>query len=109
VSTVGFTPEKEKKLTALDAAAHDLLRVENDRQGKIAPCWLVCSEDTRAEYRQKAVDFANKHSVLPVFSVEYAPKQFERMISRHFIERWRAAELEAKKGREAHDPRSFFT
>lgn len=109
VAATHFTPEEEALLTALDAAAHDLLRLEDQRVGKIAPCWLVCSEETRAEYRRKVIDLANEKCVIPIFSVEHGARQFDRLINRHLVEAWRAAELEAKREREGGNPRAFWT
>jgi len=57
-ATVTFTVEEKKILTALDAAAHDLMRVESRIKGEIPPCWLVCSDEVRAVYREKVIDLA---------------------------------------------------
>lgn len=110
MTTTGFTPEEESRLTALDAAAHDLMRLEDTRTGKIAPCWLVCSEETRIEYRRKVIDLVNgKLGLLIPCTLETAPRVFSRLVSQHLVDQWRDSELKAKQARDAGSPRAFFT
>jgi hypothetical protein len=104
---VAFTTEEEKILTALDAAAHDLMRVECRIKGDIPACWLVCSDETRAEYRKRVIDLAVANGGCLAFVVEPS-RLFERAIPRHLIDAWRAAELSAKARREENDAHAFF-
>ncbi len=106
---MNFTSDEEKLLTPLDAAAHDLLRVESERKGMVAPCWLTCSNETRDEYRRKIIDMVNEKMGLATITMEFAPKQFARLIPPALIERWRAVELEYKRLRIEGNPRAFFT
>jgi hypothetical protein len=105
--TVTFTAEEEKILTAHDAAAHDLMRVESRDKGEVSPCWLVCSDEIRAEYRRRVIDVAAGAGGLKVLVAE-PTALFERLVPKHLVEAWRAAELAAKEDREAGNPRAFF-
>lgn len=108
VQMVAFTFEEEKILTALDAAAHDLMRTVDARAGKTSPCWLVCSDAVRAEYRQRVIDLAAGACGVSVLDIEPVVL-FERVVPKHLVDAWRKAELAAKEGRAANDPRAFFT
>lgn len=106
--SVTFTVEEEKILTALDAAAHDLMRVERQGKGETPPpCWLVCSDEIRAEYRRRVTDLVVAKGGFLALAVVPAAL-FERMIPKHLVDAWRAAELAYKAEREANNPRAFF-
>jgi hypothetical protein len=105
--TATFTPEEEKNLTALDAAAHDLMRVESRDKGEIPPCWLVCSDEIRATFRQRVIDLTVAHGGL-LTSMVKPSALFERVVPRSLVEAWRAAELDAKVRRAGQDPRAYF-
>jgi hypothetical protein len=103
-----FTPEEEQILTPLDAAAHDLLRVESARNNQVAPCWLVCSDEVRAEYRQKITNIVTE-KLGPLASTVDVSKIIEKSVPTSLVDRWQAAELDAKIGRARNNPRAFFT
>lgn len=102
-----FTADEEKILTALDAAAHDLLRTESSRSGQIAPCWLVCSDDVRAEYRRKITSIVTTQMGFLAVAADI-PKVIEHSIPKHLVQAWRDAELNAKSERADNNPRAFF-
>lgn len=105
---VTFTPDEEKLLTPLDAAAHDLLRTESARANQIPPCWLVCSDAVRAEYHQKVSDLVTSHMGFLACTVD-VPTVIAKSIPKHLVDAWRTAELQAKADRAENNPSAFFT
>lgn len=105
-----LTAEDKAQLTAFNAVAHDILRVEAAREGKLIPPWLILNEESREEGRRKALEVIRKLrlSRSPRLTLAEAAKIAADSLPIATLERWIAAEAMAKKARSEGDPGAFF-
>ena len=96
-----FTAEEAAHFTITNAAAFDLLRTQPSRP----PMWLCMSEEAREDARVKlaarlGVQRDDLDEKLRMFGASIAGQDC--------LSRWRAMELEAKRLRDAGEPRAYF-
>jgi hypothetical protein len=103
-----LTVEELAILTSFDCLAHDVMRKKAADGGKVAPCWLCCSDDARADARNEALWLLRGATGRVSMSMDEAAQMAERAVASSLLERWREAEASHKTEREAGNPRAFF-
>lgn len=97
-------------LTKLECAAHDYVRVKAQSEGKVAPCWLVMSDEAKLEAKQGLLKMLNDQRILSCTLTE-DNFQFHcgHAVSNHLYQKWLQTEKEYQALREkGGDPLAFF-
>jgi hypothetical protein len=109
MSDFRLTEEELSILTPFDCLAHDVMRKRLADEGKIAPCWLVCSDESREKARDKALRMLRGASGRLTMTTDEAKRMAEKALNPALVEHWRGAEASHKFEREAGNPLAFFT
>lgn len=96
--------------TILDLVGFQIARSE--AKGQRLPAWMVTSDKSKQEYRDKAVQQINKITGRSLTRQMTAPEATLMLAGNpemaKMLEQWKQGELELQKARDGGDPTAFF-